>query len=422
MLDINYIREHPDEVRENIAQRKNPAFLTLLDEIVSKDKEWRARKKEIDELRHERNVVSENINKAKKEGKDIKPFALKAKEIAAKTAEDEVKIAELEKEVKTLLLKSPNLLKDVPYGEGEEGNVVVHEFGKYKQPKWPIKGHEEILLALKQIDIERAAKISGARFNFIKDKLARLYYAILSYGMDFMMKRGYTVTIPPYMMNRQSYEGVTSLDDFQDVMYKIDGEDLYLIATSEHPLTAQFMNEVVSEEELPLKLSGMSACFRKEAGAHGKDTKGIFRVHQFHKIEQVVICKPEDSWKFHEELLKNAEDFFKTLDLKCRTISICTGDIGIVAAKKYDIEAWCPAQQKYREVVSCSNCTDYQANRLNIRYGADRKKVHTLNSTCIAIPRALVAMVETWQQKDGSIKIPKVLQKYCGFKQIGGTK
>jgi len=252
-----------------------------------------------------------------------------------------------------------------------------------------------------------------------------LDFALQKYAIDFMHNRGYTILHPPFMMNKRAYEGVTDLKDFEDVMYKVEDEDLYLIATSEHPLTAMFMDEIFEEDALPIKSAGISSCFRKEAGAHGKDTKGIFRGHQFNKIEQIIICKPEDSWKFHEELLKNVEDFFESLNLPFRTVNICIGDMGTVAAKKYDVEVWMPAQQKYREVASCSNCTDYQARRLGMRFRNKGKNtiVHTLNSTCVATSRALVGILENNQQKDGSILIPNVLVSYMnGIRKLEKPK
>jgi seryl-tRNA synthetase len=267
------------------------------------------------------------------------------------------------------------------------------------------------------IDIERAGKVSGSRFFYLKKEGVLLDMALLSFALEEIVKKGYLAVEPPYLMRRDAYEGVTALSDFEDVLYKIENEDLYLIATSEHPMAAMFKNEVLKEENLPLKLVGISACFRKEAGIHGKDTRGIFRTHQFNKIEQFIFCTPEESWKLHEELIHNAEELVQKLGLPYRVVNVCTGDIGTVAAKKYDIEAWMPAQNAYREIISCSNCTDYQARRLNIRYrekeGAPTKGfVHTLNSTAIATGRTIVAILENFQQEDGTIVVPKVLRKY----------
>lgn len=422
MLDINYVREHPEVVKENLARRQEPDKIKWVDEILALDKEWRDLKGQMDVLRHKRNTLSEEINTLKKQGMDAKKVIDEVKSLPLTIGEIDAKSTDLQNKIRTLLMKTPNLLHDsVPFGKTDADNVTVKKFGKLPKFKFPLVGHEELMLKHNLLDLDRAAKIAGARQYFLKNELAILQLSLLRYAVDFIRKKGYSLFIPPFMMNRRAHEGVTSLDAFEDTMYKIEGEDLYMIATSEFPGTAQFIDEVLSVEKLPLKLVGLSTCFRKEAGAHGKDTKGIFRVHQFNKVEQLIICKPEDSWHFHEELIKNAAAFFESLGLHCRIVNICTGDIGIVAAKKYDIEVWMPAQNAYREVVSCSNCTSYQAVRLNLKYnvGAEKKYVHTLNSTCTTDTRPLVAIFENFQQKDGTIKIPTVLQKYCGFKVIG---
>jgi seryl-tRNA synthetase len=269
------------------------------------------------------------------------------------------------------------------------------------------------------MDIERAGKIAGARFFFLKGEGVLLDMALISFALEEMVGKGYTPIEPPFLMRRKPYEGVVALSDFEDVLYKVENEDLYMIATSEHPMAAMFMDEVLKTEDLPLKLVGISPNFRKEAGAHGKDTRGIFRTHQFNKIEQFIFCKPEDSWKMHEELIRNAEELVQKLGLPSRVVNVCTGDIGTVAAKKYDIEAWMPAQNAYRELGSCSNCTDYQARRLNIKYREKEGEppkgfVHTLNSTAIATGRTIVAILENYQQEDGSVIVPEVLRKYMG--------
>jgi len=422
MLDINYIREHTDVVKENLAKRQEPEKVKWIDEVLALDKEWRSVKGKVDELRAKRNTLSQEINKLKKEGKDARKVIEEVAQVPKTIAQQETKINELQQKIRSLLMKIPNLLHEtVPFGKSDADNVVVKKFGKAPKFNFPLMGHEELMLKHDLIDLERAAKIAGARQYFLKNELAIMQMSLLRYAVDFMRKKGYSIFIPPFMMNRCAHEGVTSLDAFEDTMYKIEGEDLYMIATSEFPGTAQFMDEVLSAEKLPVKLTGVSTCFRKEAGAHGKDTKGIFRVHQFNKVEQLIICKPEDSWHFHEELIKNAIEFFESLGLHGQVVNICTGDIGIVAAKKYDVNIWMPVQQAYREVVSCSNCTSYQAVRLNLKYqdGGEKKYVHTLNSTCTTDTRPLVAIFENFQQNDGTIAIPKVLQKYCGFKVIG---
>jgi seryl-tRNA synthetase len=274
------------------------------------------------------------------------------------------------------------------------------------------------------MDVERAGKIAGARFFYLKKEGVLLDMALMSYALEEMVKKGFTPIEPPFLMRRKPYEGVIALSDFENDLYKVEGEDLYLIATSEHPMAAMYMNEVLKAEDLPIKLVGISPNFRKEAGAHGKDTRGIFRTHQFNKVEQFVFCKPEDSWKIHEELVMNAEELVQKLGLPYRVVNVCTGDIGKVAAKKYDIEAWMPAQNAYREIISCSNCTDYQARRLNIRYREKEGEppkgfVHTLNSTALATGRTIVAILENYQQEDGSVVIPEVLRKYMmGIEKI----
>jgi seryl-tRNA synthetase len=269
------------------------------------------------------------------------------------------------------------------------------------------------------VDVERAGKVAGARFFYLKKEGVLLDMALVNFAIEEMMKKGYDPIEPPFVMRRKPYEGVVALSDFEDVLYKVENEDLYLIATSEHPVAAMFMDEVLMAEDLPLKLCGFSTNFRKEAGAHGKDTRGVFRTHQFNKVEQFIFCKPEDSWKLHEELIHNAEELVQKLGLAYRVVNVCTGDIGTVAAKKYDIEAWMPAQNAYREIISCSNCTDYQARRLNIKYRekegeAPKGFVHTLNSTAVATGRTIVALIENYQQEDGSVIVPEVLRKYMG--------
>jgi seryl-tRNA synthetase len=320
----------------------------------------------------------------------------------------------------------PNLLHEtVPVGNDENDNVQIRSWGVIPKFDFTAKSHIDLGLNLDIIDIERAGKVTGSRFFYLKREGVLLDMALMSFALEEIAKKGYLPVAPPYLMRREPYEGVTALGDFEEVLYKIENEDLYLIATSEHPMAAMFMNEVLKEEDLPLKLAGISACFRKEAGAHGKDTRGMFRTHQFNKIEQFIFCKPEESWKLHEELIHNAEELVQKLGLPYRVVNVCTGDIGTVAAKKYDIEVWMPAQNAYREVVSCSNCTDYQARRLGIRYrekeGAPPKGfLHTLNSTAIATGRTIVAILENFQQEDGTIVVPEVLRKYMGsIKKIG---
>lgn len=425
MLEIKFIRENPEAVKKDLKKRNDPEKLKWLDEVLKLDEEWRKLKGQADELRSRRNSLSMEINKLKKEKKDASKIIKEAQEIPKTIEKLDKEISEKEEKIKYYLMRLPNILHDsVPVGKDENDNITVKTSGKKPKFAFEPKSHMEICEKNSWVDLERAAKISGARWYFLKGELALLEMALSRYAIDFMIKKGYNPVIPPHMMSRKAYEGVTSLADFEEMLYKIENEDLYMIATSEHPLTAMWMDEIIEENCLPAKMAGFSTNFRKEAGAHGKDTKGIFRVHQFNKVEQIVICRPEDSWKVHEELRKNIEEFFESLGLHFRTVNICTGDIGIVAAKKYDVEAWMPVQGAFREMGSCSNCTGYQATRLNIKYKSKEgnKYVHTLNSTCVATSRALVAIIENFQQKDGSVKIPDLLVPYMGGIKIIGKK
>jgi seryl-tRNA synthetase len=422
MLDIKLIRENPELVKNNLTKRGNPEAAQMLEDLISVDKEWRLNLTELNELRHQRKQVTIEIAKLKKAGKEADNEVQRAQDLDVKIKEVEKKVAEQEQKTHGYLLQLPNLLDaTVPLGKDSNDNIQVKTWGAIPTFGFPVKNHIDLALELDQIDMERAGKISGARFFYLKNQVAQLDMALISFAIEELTKKGYTPIIPPYLMTRLAYEGVTTLGDFADVLYKVENEDLYLIATSEHPMAAMYMNEVLKEQEMPLKLAGISTCFRKEAGAHGKDTRGIFRTHQFNKIEQFIFCKPEDSAKLHEELLQNAEELLQKLELPYRVVNVCTGDIGTVAAKKYDIEAWMPAQNGYREVVSCSNCTDYQGRRLGIRYrekeGAPTKGfVHTLNSTAIATGRTIVALLENNQQEDGTVNIPECLRKYMGNK------
>jgi seryl-tRNA synthetase len=420
MLDIKLIRENPEFVKENLAKRGNPENGKMLDALIDVDREWRETLTKLNELRHERKLVTIEIAKLKKAGEDADDKVEKAKAIDAEITAIEKQVAEKEERIRGYLMLLPNLLHEtVPFGKDENGNVQMGTWGKTPKFDFSVKNHIDLAVNLDIVDVERAGKVAGSRFFYLKGQGVLLDMALMSFAMEEMTHKGYLPVEPPYLMRREPYEGVTSLSDFGEVLYKIENEDLYLIATSEHPMAAMYMNEVFKEEDLPLKLAGVSACFRKEAGAHGKDTRGIFRTHQFNKIEQFIFCTPEQSWKLHEELLQNAEDLVQKLGLPYRVVNVCTGDIGTVAAKKYDIEAWMPAQDGYREIISCSNCTDYQARRLNIRYrekeGAPTKGfVHTLNSTAIATGRTIVAILENFQQEDRSVVVPQVLRKYMG--------
>ncbi|MFH1439880.1 MAG: serine--tRNA ligase [Candidatus Woesearchaeota archaeon] len=437
MLNIKLIRDTPEIVKEDLRKRNDNEKLKWVDQLIKKDKEWRQLQYNVQDLKKEKNNLSMEVSKAKKAKKDPAELLKKIPAIDKKIENIEQNQLKLKQEIDDYLMRLPNILHaSVPQGKDDEENQDVEFHGKKPTFNFKPKSHVDIIEKLGIADTENAAKIAGSRFYFLRGDLALLDMALQRYGVDFILRKGYVLTYPPFMMNRKAYEGVTDLGDFESVMYKIEGEDLYLIATSEHPLTAQFMDQIIEDKNYPcfpakpIKLAGISACFRKEAGSHGKDTKGIFRVHQFTKVEQIIICKPEDSWKLHEEILNNAKEFFETLGLHFRVMNICTGDIGTVAAKKYDIEVWMPAQEKYREVVSCSNCTDYQARRLNIKYRSTEKdektgktkeiKVipHTLNSTLVATGRAMVAILENFQDKDGNVHIPKILQPYMNGKKM----
>ncbi|MGZ4850361.1 MAG: serine--tRNA ligase [Candidatus Bathyarchaeia archaeon] len=420
MLDIKLIRENPELVRNNLAKRGNAQCIQMLEDLIAVDREWRLNLTKLNELRHQRKQVTIEIAKLKKAAKEADDEVRKAQDVDVKIKDIEKNVTLEEEKTHDYLMRLPNLLDEtVPFGKDSNDNVQIKTWGTIPQFNFPAKNHIDLALDLGQIDMERAGKISGARFFYLKDQVALLDLALMSFAIEKLVKKGYTPIIPPYLMKREAYEGVTAMGDFAEVLYKAENEDLYLIATSEHPMAAMYMNEVLKEQDMPLKLAGMSTCFRKEAGAHGKDTRGIFRTHQFNKIEQFIFCNPEDSTNLHEELLQNAEEVFQELGLAYRVVNVCTGDIGTVAAKKYDIEAWMPAQNGYREVVSCSNCTDYQGRRLGIRYrekegAAPKGFVHTLNSTAVATGRTIVAILENNQLEDGTINIPEVLRKYMG--------
>jgi seryl-tRNA synthetase len=418
MLDIKLIRENPDLVKNNLEKRGNPENTKMLEDLIAADLKWRQDLTKLNDIRHERKIVTTEIATLKKAGKDATSQVAKAKQLDTEITCIEKEVTEAEEKTRSYLMRLPNLLHEtVPVGKDDSGNIQTRTWGTIPTFNYPVKNHIDLSLNLDIIDMERAGKVAGSRFFYLKKEAALLDVALISFALHEITKKDYTPIIPPYLMRRAAYKGVTALGDFEDVLYKIENEDLYLIATSEHPMAAMYQNEVLKQDDLPIKLAGASTCFRKEAGAHGKDTRGIFRTHQFSKIEQFIFCAPEQSWQLHEELIQNAEALLQKLEIPYRVVNVCTGDIGTVAAKKYDIEAWMPAQNAYREVVSCSNCTDYQARRLNIRYrekeGASTKGfVHTLNSTAIATGRTIVAIIENNQQEDGSIAVPKVLRKY----------
>jgi seryl-tRNA synthetase len=420
MLDIKLIRENPEIVRANLQKRGDPQVDKMLGDLIVSDREWRQSLTKLNDLRHERRQITAEIAIAKKKGDDANDRMAAAKNVDIEITKAEKQVNELEQQVHDYLMRLPNLLHDtVPFGKDENDNVELRKWGDPPKFSFPVKDHMDIATKLGIIDIERAGKIAGARFFYLKKAAVLLDIALVNFALDELSQKGYAAVEPPYMMRRKPYEGVVALGDFEEVLYKIENEDLYLIATSEHPMAAMYMDEVLMGNVLPLKLCGFSTNFRKEAGAHGKDTRGVFRTHQFNKIEQFIFSRPEDSWKLQEELIHNAEELVQKLGLAYRVVNVCTGDIGTVAAKKYDLEAWMPAQNAFRELVSCSNCTDYQARRLNIKYRgkegeAPKGYVHTLNSTALATGRTIVALIENYQQKDGSIVVPEVLRRYMG--------
>ena len=415
MLDISMFREHSDVIRADHDRRG--LSHEAIDEVIRLDDEWRKTRYDVDQLRKSRNDAARGIAAAKKSGDSEA-----ADKILAEVADIGAQIDELSNlsdeylaNRDTLRMSIPNILHDaVPIGEDDQKNTLLSMHGEKTKLGFEARNHNDIIEMNGWVDQARGAKVTGSRFYFLQGDLARLEMALQQYGADFLMQRGYTLVQPPLMMNREAYEGVTDLADFETVMYGIEPDKYYLIATSEHPLTAMRMDEVIEPSELPIKLVGVSSCFRREVGAHGLSDRGIWRVHQFTKVEQIIISHPDESWNHHEDLLTNAVDMWDSLGLHYRVVNICTGDMGTVAARKFDLEAWLPGAGQYKEVVSCSNCTDYQANRLRMRYRTSEgnEAVHTLNSTAIATSRALVAIMEQNQTKDGRVSIPEILRPY----------
>ena len=428
MLPMSMFRENADTIRAD--HDKRGITHDSIDAVIRLDGEWKSALHEMEMARRERNTAAKGIAEAKKAGD-----AATADKILAEVADLGDRISALDERAEALVaerdvlrMRIPNILHEaVPVGADAGGNTQHSVHGKKPEFDFEPRPHNEIIEMNKWVELERAAKIAGSRFYFLKGDLARLEMALQAYAVDFLIQRGYTLVQPPAMMNRLAYEGVTDLADFETVMYGVEPDKLYMIATSEHPLTAMYMDEVIEPSLLPIKMVGASPCFRREVGAHGLSDKGIWRVHQFTKVEQIVICHPDESWDYHEELLKNCLDLWDALELHYEVVNICTGDMGTVAARKYDLEAWLPGARTtttgdgdgdggnagvYKEVVSCSNCTDYQANRLRMRYRtADgNAAVHTLNSTAVATSRALVAIMEQNQMEDGRVEIPIALQ------------
>ncbi len=414
VLDIKLFRETPEVVEANL--RKRGMDTAVVQEIVDMDRRWREGVARLGELRHRRNQLSIRISRGERE------LVEESKKLKAEIDALEAETEKLEAGIREKLMRMPNILHEaVPVGKDDSENVELRRWGKPRDFGFKPKGHIDLLFP-RYADTERAARVSGARFYYLKGKLVQLEFALIRFALDFLQKKGYVPVLPPYMIRRRAMEGVTDFTAFEDTIYKVEGEDLYMIATAEHPIGAMHMDEILDGSELPLKYAGVSPCFRMEAGSHGKDTKGIFRVHQFEKVEQFIFARPDQSWKLHEELIANSEELFRALEIPYRVVDICTGDIGYVAARKYDLEAWLPGQGKYREMVSCSNCTDWQSRRLNVRYrfstGEKPQFVHTLNSTALAIQRTMIAIAENHQQEDGTIRLPKALHRYLDFKEL----
>lgn len=417
MLDMKTFRENAELIREDHNKRGLPH--DSIDEVLKLDEEWKEALHQQSEARRQRNFAAKAIAEAKKSGdqQEIDRVMAEVKDLGTLVDSLDEKANGLLQKRDSLRMRIPNILHpDVPIGEDESGNTQHSMHGSKPIFDFKPRTHNELIEMNKWVELERAAKIAGSRFYFLKGDLARLDLALQNYAVDFLAKRGFTFVQPPVMMNRSAYEGVTDLGDFETVMYGVEPDKLYMIATSEHPLTAMYMDEVIEPSLLPLKMVGLSSCFRREVGAHGLSDRGIWRVHQFAKVEQIIISHPDQSWDLHEELLQNCIDLWNELDLHHEVVNICTGDMGTVAARKYDIEAWLPGAEAFKEVVSCSNCTDYQANRLRMRYRtADgNAAVHTLNSTAVATSRALVAIMEQNQLEDGQVKVPEVLVPYMG--------
>ncbi|MEM3911146.1 MAG: serine--tRNA ligase [Saccharolobus sp.] len=432
---LELLRKSPEELKNNL--KKRFIDINIVDRAVELDKKWRQILQETEKLRHQHNVLSSQISKLS--GEDRKKKIEESKKLLETLEEKEKELERIEKERDAILASLPNLVDDdVPIGPDENYSIPIKFWGKFKVYendvdsflsqtkgakvdyeviKWKPRGHAEMLEEILHLgNTLKASEVAGSRFYYLFDDLVWLDLALLSLAIDTMTQQGYTLVLPPYMLRGEVIQSVIDLDTFKDAIYKIEGEDLYLIATAEHPIAALFFKEEIEKDKLPLKLVGISPAFRKEAGAANKDLKGIFRVHQFHKVEQFIFSMPEDSWKYHAELISNAETIFQQLELPYRIVNIASGDLGACAAKKFDLEVWMPAQAKFREMVSCSNCTDWQAFRMKIRF-VDRKNnrkgyVHTLNSTAIASTRTITAILENYQREDGVVEIPKALRKY----------
>ena len=421
MLDIKFVRENPDAVKENIKKKFQDAKLPLVDEVIELDKQARVLQQEADELRAKKNAIAKQIGALMAQGKKEE-----AEEVKMEGAKNAARLAELEKqepqvreELKKKMMVIPNIIDPtVPIGKDDSENVELERFGEPVVPDFEVPYHTDIMEKLNGIDLDSARKVAGNGFYYLMGDIARLHSAVISYARDFMIDRGFTYCVPPFMIRSNVVTGVMSFAEMDAMMYKIEGEDLYLIGTSEHSMIGKFIDTMTPEEELPKTLTSYSPCFRKEKGAHGIEERGVYRIHQFEKQEMIVVCKPEDSKMWFDKLWKNTVDLFRSMDIPVRTIECCSGDLADLKVKSYDVEAWSPRQKKYFEVGSCSNLGDAQARRLGIKVkGKDGKYfAHTLNNTVVAPPRMLIAFLENNLNEDGSINIPKVLQPYMGGK------
>ncbi len=422
MLDIKFLRENPDVVKENIKNKFQDRKLPLVDEVIALDKESRATQQEADELRANRKKISKNIGGLMAQGKKEEAEALKAEVAkgAERLAELEKREDELGKKIREIMMTIPNIIDpSVPIGKDDSENVEIEKFGEPVVPDFEIPYHTEIMEKFDGIDLDAARDVAGNGFYYLMGDMARLHSAVISYARDFMIDRGFTYYVPPFMIRSNVVTGVMSFDEMDAMMYKIEGEDLYLIGTSEHSMIGKFIDKILPEDKLPQTLTSYSPCFRKEKGAHGIEERGVYRIHQFEKQEMIVVCKPDESMQWFEKLWQNTVDLFRSLDIPVRTLECCSGDLADLKVKSVDVEAWSPRQKKYFEVGSCSNLGDAQARRLKIRVVGEKGKyfAHTLNNTVVAPPRMLIAFLENNLNADGSVNIPKALQPYMGGKE-----
>lgn len=423
MIDIKFLRENPDIVRENIKKKFQDEKLPLVDEVIELDAEKRATQQKADSLRASRNKLSKQIGALMGQGKKAEAEEVKA-QVKAQSDEliaAEAKEKELDEKILKIMMTIPNIIDaSVPVGKDDSENVEVERFGEPVVPDFPIPYHTEIMESFNGIDLDAARRVAGNGFYYLMGDIARLHSAVIAYARDFMIDRGFTYVIPPYMIRSDVVTGVMSFAEMDSMMYKIEGEDLYLVGTSEHSMIGKFIDQILPEAELPLTLTSYSPCFRKEKGAHGIEERGVYRIHQFEKQEMIVVCKPEDSMKWYDKLWKNTVDLFRSMDIPVRTLECCSGDLADLKVKSVDVEAWSPRQKKYFEVGSCSNLGDAQARRLRIRVNGENGKylAHTLNNTVVAPPRMLIAFLENNLQADGSVRIPEALRPYMGGKEV----